>query len=121
MHEFSIVSSLLDLVEADIRKHNARSATKVVVRIGEMSGVVAELLTEAFHVCKRGTLAEQAELVVEMQEVLIRCGCGYQGVINDRRFICPACGVPDVEVTAGEDMVLQQLELEVGETDSSYL
>ena len=118
MHEFSIVSSLLDLVEADVRKHNARSATKVVVRIGEMSGVVAELLAEAFHVCKRGTLAEQAELVVEKQEVLIRCHCGYRGAIKDRRFICPVCGVADVEVTAGEDMILQRLELEVGETES---
>lgn len=113
MHEFSIVSSLLDLVEANVRKHHARSATKVVVRVGEMSGVVAELLAEAFHVCKRGTLAEQAELVVEKQEVLIRCNCGYQGAINNRRFICPVCGVTDVDVTAGEEMILQQLELDV--------
>ncbi|MBW6510283.1 MAG: hydrogenase maturation nickel metallochaperone HypA [Desulfuromonadales bacterium] len=115
MHEFSIVSSLLDLVEADVRKHHARSATRVVVRIGDMSGVVAELLAEAFHVCKRGTLAEQAELVVEKQEVLISCHCGYKGPIKDRRFICPVCGVADIEVTAGEEMILQQLEMEVGE------
>lgn len=114
MHEFSIVSSLLDLVEADVRKHKARAATRVVVRIGEMSGVIAELLEEAFHVCKRGTLADQAELVVEKQEVLISCRCGYRGPIKDRRFICPVCGVADVDVTAGEEMILQQLELEVG-------
>ncbi len=113
MHEFSIVSSLLDLVEADVRKHEAKAATRIVVRIGEMSGVVAELLTEAFHVCKRGTLAEQAELVVEKQEVLISCGCGYKGPIKDRRFICPVCGTADVEATAGEEMILQQLEMEV--------
>ena len=31
MHEFSIVSSLLDLVEADVRKHNAKAATRVVL------------------------------------------------------------------------------------------
>ncbi|MFO7813118.1 MAG: hydrogenase maturation nickel metallochaperone HypA [Pelovirga sp.] len=118
MHEFSIVSSLLDLVEADVRKHNARSATRVVVRVGEMSGVVAELLAEAFHVCKHGTCAEQAELVIEKQQVLIRCHCGYQGSIKNRHFVCPVCKMADVEVTAGEDMILQQLELEVGETES---
>ncbi len=115
MHEFSIVSSLLDLVEADVRKHRARAATKVVVRIGEMSGVVAELLAEAFHVCKIGTVAEQAELVLQKQEVLISCGCGYRGTITDRRFSCPVCGMADVEVTAGEEMILQQLELAVGD------
>lgn len=115
MHEFSIVSSLLDLVEADVLKHRAKAATRVVVRIGEMSGVVAELLAEAFHVCKIGTLAEGAELVIEQQEVLISCGCGYQGPIINRRFICPVCGVAEVEVTAGEEMILQQLELEIGE------
>lgn len=115
MHEFSIVSALLDLVEADVRKHRAQAATRVVVRIGEMSGVVAELLAEAFHVCKRDTSAARAELVIEKQEVLISCRCGYQGPINDRRFLCPACAAAEIEVTAGEEMILQQLELEIGD------
>lgn len=118
MHEFSIVSSLLDLVEADARKHNARAVTRIVIRIGSMSGVVAELLEEAFHVCKRGTIAANADLAIEKQEVQIRCGCGYSGGIEAMRFLCPVCGSPEVEVTAGEEMILQQLEMNVDETDS---
>lgn len=112
MHEFSIVSSLLDLIEAEVSKHQATVATRVVVRVGEMSGVVAELLADAFHVCKIGTVAAGAELVLEQQDVLISCRCGYQGPITERRFICPVCEVAEVEVVAGEEMILQQLELE---------
>ena len=112
MHEFSIVSSLLDLIEAEVSKHRATAATRVVVQIGEMSGVVAELLADAFHVCKVGTVAAEAELVIEHQKVQISCRCGYQGPIAERHFTCPVCEVAEVEVVAGEEMMLQQLELE---------
>lgn len=53
--------------------------------------------------------------MLEHQDVLISCCCGYRGAIADRRFSCPVCKVADVEVTAGEEMILQQLEMETEE------
>ena len=113
MHEFSLAAALLELVAEDAHKHRARTVTRVVVRIGILSGVVPELFEEAFHVCKRATVAGHAVLQIERQEVLIACSCGYRGAITDMRFVCPRCDNRDIEVTAGEDMILQQLEMDI--------
>lgn len=111
MHEFSIVSHLFELVDRDARKHRATGVTRIRVKIGVMSGVVPQLFSEAFHTIKRGTLAEDAELDIIHQEIIIRCECGYTGGIEDRNFICPKCGQRNIEVIDGEDMILEQLEL----------
>ncbi len=113
MHEFSIISALLDLVEDDVRKHNAKSVTKITVKIGALSGVVIELFDEAFHTCKRGSIAENADLKILRQEIEIQCLCGYSGGIVKRKFICPECGGKDIRVTDGEEIILQRLELEM--------
>jgi len=58
MHEFSIVQSLLNLIENYARENNASSVSKVVVQIGVLSGVEPHLLEIAFNTFKEGTIAE---------------------------------------------------------------
>jgi len=117
MHEFSIVTALLDLVAEDVRRHNASKACRICVKIGVMSGVETELFEEAFHTIKRGTVAEEAALEIIRQPIEISCSCGYSGEIVKMKFLCPECGNRDIQVTDGEEMILQQLEMEVDDTD----
>jgi len=44
MHEFSVVQSLMGLIEENVKKNNAKSVSKVVVKIGKMSGIEPHLL-----------------------------------------------------------------------------
>ncbi|PLX99146.1 MAG: hydrogenase maturation nickel metallochaperone HypA [Desulfuromonas sp.] len=113
MHEFSVVSALLDLVTEDARKHKATGVTTITVKVGVMSGIEPELFEEAFHVCKRGTVAETAALELIRQPIEISCPCGYQGGIEGFSFRCPKCGETTIRVSDGEDMILQRLELEL--------
>ncbi|MEA3371493.1 MAG: hydrogenase maturation nickel metallochaperone HypA, partial [Campylobacterota bacterium] len=39
MHEYSIVQSLIDSCEEHLKENNATKVTKVVVKIGVLSGV----------------------------------------------------------------------------------
>ncbi len=119
MHEFSIVSHLFELVARDAEKHGAIGVSRIRVKIGVMSGVVPQLFSEAFHTVKRGTLAENAELDIIHQEIVISCACGYTGGIKDRTFICPKCGEHNIEVKDGEELILQQLELELPDAKES--
>ena len=49
MHEYSIVQSLLDSCEDHAKENNATKVSKVIVKIGVMSGVEPSLLqTEGF-------------------------------------------------------------------------
>ena len=49
MHEYSIVQSLLESCEEHAKSNDAKKVTKVVVKIGVLSGVEPELLQTAFE------------------------------------------------------------------------
>lgn len=114
MHEFSIVQSLLDLIEENARKNNAKSVSKVVVKIGKMSGVEPHLLEMAFNTFKEKTIAENAEFVIEIQSVICRCNdCNQDFTVEDYNFVCQFCQSFNIDVIDGTDMILKSIELEV--------
>ena len=113
MHEYSIVQSLLDSCEENAAKNNATKVTKVVVKIGVMSGVEPELLKTAFNTFKEKTLCEDAEFIVNVQSVVIRCNeCLNEAVLDSIEYYCTKCKSTDLDILDGEDMYLMQLELE---------
>jgi len=114
MHEFSIVQSLLNLIEEYARENNAKRVTKVVVSVGVLSGVEPHLLEMAFNTFKEGTVAEKAELVMETEKLRIKCmECGKESEKEEMNVVCPKCGSLNTQIIAGQDMFLKSLELEV--------
>ncbi|MCK9473283.1 hydrogenase maturation nickel metallochaperone HypA [Sulfurimonas sp.] len=113
MHEYSIVQSLLDSCEENALKNNAKKVTKVVVKIGVMSGVEPELLRTAFETFKEKTLCEEAEFIINIQQIVIKCNkCLREAVLKSTEYCCPTCKDTDIDILDGEDMYLMQLELE---------
>jgi hydrogenase nickel incorporation protein HypA/HybF len=47
MHEYSIVGSLMQRVEAEARQRGATSVGRIRIALGELSGVDPELLASA--------------------------------------------------------------------------
>lgn len=93
--------------------NNANRVTKVVVKIGVMSGVEPHLLEEAFHAFKEKTVCEEAEFVMNLQKVKIKChDCGVESELEKNEYTCPKCESVSLDVVDGEEMYLMQLELE---------
>ena len=65
MHEVSIIQSLMDQVERFGSEYSMTKVTRVVVRIGDQTGVCKESLQFAFAAISQGTLVEGAEFVIE--------------------------------------------------------
>ena len=65
MHEVSIIQSLMDQVERFGSEYSMTKVTRVVVRIGDQTGVCKESLQFAFSAISQGTLVEGAEFVIE--------------------------------------------------------
>lgn len=113
MHEYSIVQSLLDSCEEHAKANEATQVTKVVVKIGILSGVEPDLLKVAFDTFKEQTLCEGAEFIINIQPIVIKClTCQHESTLEKHEFYCPHCQGTDVNVLDGEDMFLMQLEME---------
>jgi len=113
MHEYSIIDSLLRLAEEHAIKNNATKVTKLEIKIGVLSGVEPELLKTAFETFKEGTMCENAEFVMNIQPVVVRCRkCDTQNILKKDEYLCPACKSGELEIIDGEDMYLMSLELE---------
>ena len=112
MHEFSIVSDLLDMCEKNAKENNATKITKVEVKIGKLSGVEPHLLQTAFDTFKEKTICDGAEFLIHLQELIVKCNqCDKESTLKVNTFACPICEGP-VTVIDGEDMYLMRLEME---------
>jgi hydrogenase nickel incorporation protein HypA/HybF len=119
VHELSIAERLLPPVLEVAEAHRAR-VTQVVVQAGALQQIVPESLALCFTAVAEGTPAEGAELRVETLPVTARCRrCDLAFEVDDYVFLCPTCGVADVETTGGTELVLARLELEPCESTSS--
>jgi len=113
MHELAICQALIEQVERVARENSASSIVEVVVSIGPLSGVEPALLEHAYPLAAAGTMAEHARLVVQAVPVKVRCrSCGVESEAVPNRLLCGACDDWQVDVTAGEELLLQRVEIE---------
>ena len=113
MHEYSIVQSLLESCEEHARQNEALKVTKVVVKIGVLSGVEPELLQTAFDTFKEQTVCNDVQFIINVQQIEILCNkCNSSSTLQKNEFACPKCESVDLKVTDGEDMYLMSLEFE---------
>ncbi|MFT7859685.1 MAG: hydrogenase maturation nickel metallochaperone HypA [Sulfurimonas sp.] len=113
MHEYSVVQALLDQVEDLATENEASKVTKIVTKIGVMSGIEIDLLESAFDTFKEQTICEEAELVVQKQPVVVRCNsCKEENALEKNHYCCPQCKSTDLKVIDGEEMYLMSVTME---------
>lgn len=113
MHEYSIVQSLIDTCDDYLKEHGAQKVTKIVLKVGVLSGIEPHLLENAFDTFKDGTVCSKAKLVLNIQKVKVHCNdCGIELELEKNNFVCPDCESCNLSVLDGEEMYLMQLELE---------
>lgn len=112
MHEYSIVQALFERIEAEASARGAKSVDRVVIRIGELSGVEIELLTTAYVTFRERTICERAPL--EIAVVPAKWSCRECGAALSRGQVlrCARCGGA-ARLDQGDEIVLERLELEV--------
>jgi len=113
MHEYSIVQALLEQCEDHAKANDSTKVTKVVTKIGKLSGVEPHLLETAFQTFKEKTVCDGAEFVMNIQDLKLYCkACKKESEQSEIRYQCIHCQSTDVSVVDGEDMYLMTLEME---------
>jgi len=112
MHELSIIEDALTIAFRETDRAGATRIHRVEMRIGEMSGVVPDALRFAFDVATKDTIAEGADLELEIVPVQCRCErCGNLFHPDGLIYACPACQALTCEVLQGREIELTRLEV----------
>ena len=87
--------------------------TRIELRVGPLSGVEADLLRNAWPLASAGTLAVDAELVIEESDIVVHCSvCDARSAALANRLVCGQCGDFRTNLVSGDEMILQRVELE---------
>ena len=112
MHELAVCQALMEQVESIALEEQADSVVAVHLGIGPLSGVEPRLLEQAFFIARAGSIAAEAELVIENLPVRISCDqCGQTSDALPARLLCGVCGNWRTKLVSGDELQLQHMEL----------
>jgi hydrogenase nickel incorporation protein HypA/HybF len=113
MHELSIAEAIVDIAQ---RHAHGRRVYRVAVKVGHLRQVVPDALQFAFELLTDGTELEGAELAIEEVPAEVRCrGCARVSEVREFPLQCAGCGSLDVVVCAGEELLVDELDVEEAE------
>lgn len=110
MHELSLAASV---VEIALRHAAGRRVTRVQLEVGWLRQAVPSALTFSFDLVAQGTVAEGA--VLEILSIPAKGACRRCGTVSELRAFplqCASCGAFDLDIVAGEELLVASLELE---------
>jgi hydrogenase nickel incorporation protein HypA/HybF len=113
MHEMGIVVSFVRIAQNYAARNNAAKVLKVVLQLGEISGIVPRYLDEFYPVVIEGTMLEGSVLEIETIEASVfctDCGTTYNPARTD--FKCSNCGSEQCDVIDGRGLFIKEIVIE---------
>ena len=121
MHEFSFAMNIFKVAEATAIKYNAKKITEVYLEIGELTLIVPELLKQSFKMATHGSIAEGAELIIEIIPGKIKCReCNKEGTVTLTEdsyltglqlFQCRHCKSKNTEIIEGKKANVRNIKI----------
>ena len=113
MHEMSLVNGILRILEEQAVSHGFSRITTVWLEVGQLSHAEPEALAFAFQATSPGTIAEGARLEFIRTPGAAWCmTCSQTVPVAQRGDSCPHCGGYQLQVTAGEELRVRELEVD---------
>ena len=113
MHELAVCQDIIAQVEQIAAQHHALSVHLIELDIGPLSGVEPPLLEAAFPIASAGTVAENAELKIEISPIVVSCrNCNEKTAASANDLTCKACGNWQTDLVSGDEMILKRVELD---------
>ena len=111
MHEIGLCEGVLGVV---LEAADGRAVRRVRVRVGKLLRVWPESFELAWRLVGEATPAGAAAVELDELPARIRCrGCRHEAQPEDLP-LCPRCGSSDVEVLGGDELIVEEVELEEG-------
>lgn len=113
MHELSIASGIVDLVEEEVAKAKAVKVNHVEIDIGTLSGVEIHALEFAWEAVTKDTMLEGAELLVNNIEARAKCEeCGHRFQLDTFFSPCPECHSFRQDIYQGKELRVKSINVD---------
>lgn len=113
VHELSIAQNILDIVHQSVEPKDLDDVRFIRLRIGALSGVVADSLEFCFTAIVAETPLVRARLAIEHIPFRVRCESCAREFENDIGYVvCPDCGGVRTQVLSGRELQVVEIELE---------
>lgn len=111
MHEWGYCAGILQAVQ---KRAAGRRVRRVRLRVDVLHRLDQAALQQAFSLAAHGSEAEDAMVALVCIAARCRCRiCGSESEAADITVLCPNCGGMDVEVSGGDEIILQSVEYEI--------
>lgn len=114
MHEMALTRDVVDIVVDEAEKAGAHRVNTVYLTIGYARDIVEDLFEKCFAYLARGTVAQDAELVLERTPLMVSCdACGtvhHIDVFDATTHRCPRCGSEEYTLRSGFEFTIDRIE-----------
>lgn len=112
MHELSLVCAIVEGIEERAAQDGFTQVSRVVLEVGHLCCVAVESLMFCLELITPGTIVEGASFEVRTVPGVGRCRrCGHTCAVVSRLDPCPACGMYEMSIAGGDQLLISQLEV----------
>ena len=112
MHELSIVLSIIETAEEQVRKHRAHRVESIDLAIGDLAGIERPALDFAWEAAAPDTVLSNAQRKIFAIPARARCmDCGYEFPVQELYEACPQCREYLTEIIQGRELKIQSMTL----------
>lgn len=116
MDEHELTTGLMEIIDQTAYRNAVKRVRKVHVELGGCLAVDQERLKLDFEHATRNTVAEGAELDIQVLPVRRHCqSCGDTFDAGSHDLPCPHCGHPHTFAVTGEEARVVDMEVELVE------
>lgn len=113
MHEFSVMSHMLETVEEHARKVGAERVVAINLIIGDRSSIIDDSLLFYFDALTPGRITEGAQLHIERTPTRFYCSeCDSHYTPQSDHFRCPTCNTIGWLTSDGSEFLIESIEVE---------
>ncbi|MBI5404106.1 MAG: hydrogenase maturation nickel metallochaperone HypA [Ignavibacteriae bacterium] len=112
MHELSVAQNIIDIVKENVPDTDYKHVNKILLEVGEFSGIVADSLLYCFDVIKSDTDFLNTKMEIKKIPFILFCNsCKTETTNNAGIRMCNICGGYDTKIISGIDMKIIEVEV----------
>ena len=110
MHELSVVTSIVKIVQQEVNKINGKKALELYLEIGKLAGVEMDSFYFVWPQCIEGSVLSDTKLFIEEPVGKAKCAeCETEFHIDKSFDSCPNCDSPFKEIIAGKELKIKKI------------